>query len=156
MHNDNHIAEPESEVKPGSDLPFELGGILALDGEQHRVLAILGNRVLLASVATDRIYLEQSSDSAIGLPLRSRIAEMTAAGRVRCVPSPAAPDRAPSGLVAQIDMLDRAKVPNGAKAIAIFLHRNWTADMRERYGDHDDPATLKRWRTVARRPERRS
>ena len=47
--------------------------------------------------------------------------------------------------------LDAARVPNGTKAIAIWLHRHWDDDLVARWGPHANPHTVKKWRTDADR-----
>lgn len=53
----------------------------------------------------------------------------------------------------QCRLLDDLGVPNGVKAIDIALARHWSEDLRSVFGDHDSPATIKRWRIErARQP----
>ena len=51
----------------------------------------------------------------------------------------------------ELDLLDAAHVRNGTKAIWLWLNANWSDDLRFRFGDFDDAATIKRWRTQLRR-----
>lgn len=55
---------------------------------------------------------------------------------------------------AHCDLLDSLGVANGAKAIAIALHANWTDAHRTRFGEAANPSTVKRWRTARRRAPR--
>ena len=43
-------------------------------------------------------------------------------------------------------MLDDGGVPNGRKAIGRYLHDHWDEALVERFGEHDAPATIERWR----------
>lgn len=47
----------------------------------------------------------------------------------------------------QCDLLDAKGVPNGIKAISLTLADHWTPDLREKFGEHDNPHTIKRWRS---------
>lgn len=51
----------------------------------------------------------------------------------------------------QCAMLDRADIGNGDKAISIFMHEHWTADLVARFGPADPPRTIRHWRTRAGR-----
>ncbi len=57
-------------------------------------------------------------------------------------------------MIATCDLLDALGVPNGAKAIAIALAKHWDERLRFRYGKHDNPSTIKRWRIERSRPPR--
>lgn len=48
----------------------------------------------------------------------------------------------------QVTMLDDAAVPNGFKAISIFLFENWTGSLLERFGTYDSPHTIRNWRAT--------
>ena len=50
-------------------------------------------------------------------------------------------------MLLQCEILDDCGVPNGSKAIGIALANHWTPELRERYGEHDNPHTIKRWRS---------
>ena len=134
-----------------SELPN--GSLIAIDGVEHLVLAALGDLLMLVSVVSHHVYLVQDDAGCIMLPDRRRIGELLASGRAE-IPAPA--ERTTGAdlerLRTELTMLDAAGVPNGVKAIAIHLHRSWTPDLIARFGPHDEPATIRRWRTEARRP----
>ena len=48
--------------------------------------------------------------------------------------------------LAQCLLMDQFDVANGDKAIAIALHRHWTADLNIIFGRPDSPSSIKRWR----------
>lgn len=56
----------------------------------------------------------------------------------------------------QVLMLDDADVPNGFKAISIFLFENWTGSLLERFGPHDSPHTISNWRATRGSPGSRN
>ncbi len=55
-------------------------------------------------------------------------------------------------MLAQCDMLDDAGVPLGRKAIARHLAKHWDAALIKKYGPHDSPATIERWRAKRGHP----
>lgn len=128
------------------------GSLIAIDGVEHLVLAALGDLLMLVSVVSHHVYLVQDPAGCIMLPDRRRIADFLASGRAE-IPRPVARTARADleRMRTELTMLDAARVPNGAKAIAIHLHRSWTPDLVARFGPHDDPATIRRWRTQGRR-----
>lgn len=50
-------------------------------------------------------------------------------------------------MLAQCRLLDDHGIPNGSKAIAKALSTLWSAELQEKFGAHDNPHTVKRWRT---------
>lgn len=48
--------------------------------------------------------------------------------------------------IEEIKLLDDAGVKNGVASITDAMTHLWTPDLQAKYGDHDDPATIKRWR----------
>jgi putative transposase len=53
------------------------------------------------------------------------------------------------------DLLDENGVKNGYKAVKAGLERLWTEEIRAEWGDHDNPHTVKRWRSERGRPGER-
>ncbi len=54
----------------------------------------------------------------------------------------------------QIRLLDEERVSNGIKAISIWLHQNWTAELEACWGSYSNPSTIKGWRSQLRRGRR--
>lgn len=50
-------------------------------------------------------------------------------------------------MLIQCEILDDHGVPNGSQAIGLALADYWTPELRERYGEPDNPHTIKRWRS---------
>lgn len=57
--------------------------------------------------------------------------------------------------LAQCLLMDQFDVANGDKAIAIALHRHWTADLNIIFGRPDSPSSIKRWRAERGTPANR-
>lgn len=128
----------------------ECGALIDLLGSRHRILAVIGERVLATDVATHHPYLIQDEDGSIQLP---RLANLTAmiergeAGFAEAGVEASATDR----MRAQIELLDRAGVAQGDKAIWIHLAMHWTPTLEARFGPYDQPWKVRRWRSALRR-----
>lgn len=57
--------------------------------------------------------------------------------------------------IAQVELLDENGVKNGVKAIRTALAKLWTDELREKFGDHDNPETIRRWRAERGEPGNR-
>ncbi|MBD8736237.1 hypothetical protein [Sphingomonas sp. CFBP 13706] len=136
-----------------------VGRVVKIDGERYRALAHVDGRLLLAHVANGSIYLqEESTPGDLRMPRVAVWEDLVRSGRVEPVPTrtvasdpvpPVADTPTEKGNV-QCDLLDRAGVPNGAKAMAIWLHVNWSPSLAATYGPHDSVHTLRRWRRLRR------
>lgn len=158
MHPENVLRNAESscatENETGSprgptDRLFR-GSLIDIAGSRHRIAALVDKRVLAFDLRTHHIYLTQDADGSIQLPTVSLIRQMIDSGQA--VPAteldePSATER----MRAQIDMLDAAEVRQGDKAIWIFLTTHWTAELEARFGRHDQPWKIRRWRAALRR-----
>lgn len=139
-------------TKPSRDSSAHMapGSILNILGSPHRIVALVKKRVLAADLRTHHAFLVQDADGTIQLPRLSSLEEMIECGQA----IPASEADAPSEterMRVQIDMLDAADVRQGDKAIWIFLTANWTPSLRARFGPHDEPWKIRRWRTALRR-----
>lgn len=47
----------------------------------------------------------------------------------------------------QCTLLDDLGIPNGFKAMSIALTDHWTPELKEKFGEHDNVHTIKRWRS---------
>jgi transposase InsO family protein len=50
-------------------------------------------------------------------------------------------------MLVQCQILDDHGIKNGVKAIALGLTDHWTPELRDKFGEHDNPHTIKRWRS---------
>ena len=126
-------------------------GLYTIHRRMHRLLGRVGDRVMLIDVADHRFHLVQQEDGTIGLPSIGKVRRMLATDEMRRVdPIPAA-NVDIERLDAEVGLLEAAGVRNGEKAIAIFMHAVWDDDLRRRFGDHDEPATIRKWRTARRK-----
>ena len=50
-------------------------------------------------------------------------------------------------MLVQCELLDDHGVPNGAQAIQLAMPDLWTDQLREQFGEHSNPHTIKRWRS---------
>ncbi|MET4133787.1 putative transposase [Porphyrobacter sp. MBR-155] len=57
--------------------------------------------------------------------------------------------------MAQVILLDENGIANGVNAITKGLAKLWTPDLKAKFGDHDEPATIKRWRAERGEPGNR-
>ncbi len=64
-------------------------------------------------------------------------------------------DPAAAKMMAQVVLLDEKGVPNGIKAMAKALAEHWPGEFEDKFGPHDKPATIKRWRTERGTPGNR-
>jgi hypothetical protein len=137
-----------------------VGSVVRIDGERYRVLAHIDGRLLLAHVANGSIYLQQEDTSGdLRIPPVAVWQDLVRSGRAEPVPSrtvasdpdPPVPDTPTEKVGLQCDLLDRAGVANGAKAMAIWLHANWGPSLEATYGPHDSVHTLRRWRRLRRK-----
>ena len=66
---------------------------------------------------------------------------------------PLEPDAAK--MLAQVLLLDEHGVPNGVKAIEKALAKRWKGEFVTKFGEHDKPITIKRWRSERGTPGNR-
>lgn len=151
-------------VPEDDEIEASQGSLIRIDGELHHVLALLDQRVLMAHVATGRLYIAPDEIGIVGLPTKKRVRELVATGRatlVDCVDHPVEAEestprkrREIEKINAQCDLLSEAGISNGSKAMSIFLHANWRGHLIDRFGPHSPVDTLKRWRTLrSRKPQ---
>lgn len=57
--------------------------------------------------------------------------------------------------LAQVLLLDEKGVPNGILAMQTALAKHWPGELEEKFGPHDSPATIKRWRSERGSPGNR-
>ena len=126
------------------------GSILEIFGVGHRILAVVRKRVFAADLTSHHIYLEQDVDGSIQLPTVASIGRMIELGQAVPVIGNVEPS-ATERMRKQIEMLDAAQVPQGDKAIWIFLANNWTPTLEAQFGRHDEPWKIRRWRAALRK-----
>ncbi len=133
----------------GSDVQPE--DLFAVNGRPHRRLAVVALAVILSDVVTHHIYLIQHPDGRIGPPDSEQFDRMIDAGQITRIGPPPRDDDGVERMRVELAILDAAGVRNGEKAIWLHLDAVWGEDLRRRYGDFDDPATIRRWRTTHRK-----
>lgn len=142
-------ARPECEF--GSDYVPAPGALIDIHGVRYRLLAYVNDRVLLTNAANHNPWLVQEADGSIQLPMETRLSEMLSTGVARGV-EVVGPDFTPTEkLRYEIDLLDANDVRQGDKSIWVFLVKAWTPDLVDRFGPHDDPWRIRRWRAALRK-----
>ncbi len=138
--------------------PF--GTIFKIWNQPLRLVGIAKDRLVIAHASSPfGLFLVPDLDGTPGLMTVSYFTELSRSGQVEVEkPSNARPQKAtdPVRLAAErlrteCDMLDAAGVRNGSKSIDMFIHANWTADLRSRYGEPDNCHTIRRWRSKRKR-----
>lgn len=131
-------------------LSLVLNALYLVHGRAHRLLTMNASGVILIDVDTHHIYMVGQEGGAIGLPPPSHVERMFAAGEIinfeRGLPAPDEIAR----MDFEITLLEEAKVRNGEKAIWLHLSSVWTDELRRRFGEFDEPSTIRRWRTARR------
>jgi hypothetical protein len=137
--------------EPGkSDGRPAVGSLVDLHTVRHRLVAYVARRVLMIDLRVHVPWLIQDRNGSIQLPTTVRMLEMMRSGEARLVED-ATPDFTPTEkLRFQIDMLDAHGIRQGDKTIWQFLARAWTPDLVARFGPHDDPWRIRRWRAALR------
>ncbi|MFN3725451.1 MAG: hypothetical protein ACK4SZ_04020 [Allosphingosinicella sp.] len=83
-------------------------------------------------------------------------ADAPPAKRRRKVAGPDLPlDPAAAKMLAQVLLMDEKDVPNGIKAMEKALAKHWPGEFEERFGPHDKPTTIRRWRATRGTPGNR-
>lgn len=153
-------AAPTPKSEGGVRLPAE-GAAVRLDGQLHRILALMDTRILALHVASHAMYVVRDAEGGVALPDFAHWAEMTRLGRATIVPGTtpgevlddgSTGDPAPSEKVhVECEMLAAAGVPMGHKAMAIWLAAHWSPALRARFGEHTNVHTLRFWRRFRKR-----
>lgn len=123
---------------------------LRLGTVRLRTIGSFRQSLLLAHVDPPyALFLFPDESGVPALLTKTRCAELVREGVAEVLPSSMLahePLDPTEKLSVQMDLLDAAGVANGTKSIQIWLHRNWTPDLRQRRGDHDNAHTIRRWR----------
>lgn len=135
----------------GADEIPPVGAVVVINTVPHRTIAYFNDRALLTDLKTHHPWLTQDDDGSLQLPKEVLLKQMVQSGVVR----PAegfGPDISPTEkLKFVIDLLDQHRVRQGDKSIWQFLTKAWTPDLVERFGPHDDPWRIRRWRAALRK-----
>lgn len=127
-----------------------VGSLVDLHTVRHRLVAYIARRVLLTDLRVHAAYLLQDRNGSLQLPTTVRMLEMIRSGEARLVED-MTPDFTPTEkLRFQIDMLDANGIRQGDKAIWQYLAAAWTPALVARFGPHDDPWRIRRWRAALR------
>jgi hypothetical protein len=123
---------------------------VCIGGSWLRGIGYIEDLILLMHVRPPyQLFLYPTEAGAPAHLTKKRLAQLLEAGVALVVPLSIDEEEsdATERLIATCDLLDAAGVKNGAKAIDIWLHANWSADLMRRYGHFDNAHTIKRWRS---------
>jgi len=135
--------QPITLPKPGTFINIRAVG--------YRLLAYVSGRALLTGAMNHHPWLEQDEDGSLQLPKDTRLLEMLRTGEANLADRVEPAFTHTEKLRVEIDLLNANAVRQGDKAIAQFLARHWTPDLIERFGPHDDPCRIRRWRADLRK-----
>ncbi len=153
-------AAPTPQSEGGVRLPAE-GAAVRLDGQLHRILALMDTRILALHVASHAMYVVRDAQGGVALLDFDHWAEMVRLGRASIVPGTTPGEThddvskggpAPFEKIhTECEMLEAAGVPLGHKAMAIWLAAHWSPELRARFGEHTNVHTLRSWRRFRKR-----
>ena len=146
---------------------YPVGTIINLDGRPHRPPTYpIPGRLMLMDCHTGQPFLIPDGQGGTAMPTEDDFDRLIIDGRVEVVfPENVVASRLlaataefdmsdleaiDTGLrktLAQVEVLDSNGVKNGVKAITDGLDKHWTPELREKFGDPDNPHTIKRWRS---------
>lgn len=136
-----------SDAHRGCAAPPPPMSAVRIHGCSLRVLGHAADKLVIASTAPPfSLFLLPDKDGVPALVSFDLFERLRMEGAAETASTPAVPRTGGvEKLMVQLDMLQAAEVPLGTKAIAIWMHRNWSADLAARYGEPDSPHTLRRW-----------
>ena len=164
------MSAPEEELPP---LNLHPEAVIEIRGAPHKLLpGPVPGRLVLLNGRTGMPYMTEDEDGERGLLTPAGFDEMLRTGDIVIVDPPSAIaarrlaasaewtveeieeeiDPAARKRLVECEVLDDAGVPNGAKAIAEALARLWTPELAGKYGEADNPHTIKRWRSERGKP----
>ena len=138
----------------GEALP-DPGALVDIHSVRHRLLAFVGRRALLTDLRTHHVWLIADASGILQLPTKARLLDMLRSGQAQLIESIGPTFTPTEKLQFEIDLLDAHGVRQGDKAIWRFLAQHWTPDLVARFGPHDDPWRIRRWRADLRNAEQR-
>lgn len=150
---------------------FPANSVVPVDGTSYEYRGHMDGRLQLVDPTTGAVYaapdalgvlrpidddqfahlLEANRASIVRKPSQDRVRHMNDVSQWTIAQAMAIDPNAARMLV-QCRMLDDAGVPYGRKAISRHLAKHWDADHVEKYGPHDPPATIERWRSQRGHP----
>lgn len=144
---------------------FQSNANIELDGIRHQFKGRASGRLELIDPVTGDCFCAPDENGVLRPITDEQFEDLLRAGRAKVLKRGSAdPKRAENDLaewtieqaslldpqvpkkLVQCQMLDDVGVPNGRKAIAIFLAEHWKEKFVAKWGDHDAPATIERWR----------
>lgn len=153
---------------------FQKDQFVEIYGADYKPSDMPGDRVMLLHTVTGAPFVCPDENGVVGLPSQETFNRMLhdreATVHTRPSPNPAALRAAASQatvaqvmktdpyvekMLAQVEILDEAGVPNGDKAISNHLAKHWTEKLRNQHGAHDPARTIRRWRVQRGAPGRR-
>ena len=140
-------------LRPGEPCeppPPPCGSEVRVRSSHLRLVGTAGSKLILShSTPPYGLYLVPDFEGCPSLMTNVQWSELVRRGEAEVLPAFEKRVDAPNPvrkLIMQVDLLDAAGVANGAKAIAIWLHRNWTPDLVATWGPHDNVHTIRKWR----------
>lgn len=129
----------------GETIPGRVHLMHLHSGEPYRVTGPDGHLELLTPAAYDELLLEgrlivREPESAI---LARKIASNAEWDMADCE----ALDPDARKMLVQCQILDDHGIKNGVLAITNGLTDHWTSELREKFGEHSNPHTVRRWRS---------
>lgn len=145
---------------------YPAGTILNIDDRPHQPPASnIPGRLMMMDCNTGQPFLIPDGKGGTVLPTDDDYDRLVIEGRIEVVvPANVIPARALAGVaewdmsdleaidpgirkvIAQVELLDENGVKNGVKAIREGMARLWSDELKAKFGDHDEPITIKRWR----------
>lgn len=164
---------PKNTVLPPYNLP--VGTIISIDGRPHqRPTRPIPDRLSMIDCHTGQPFLVPDGKGGTAFPTEDDYDNLLREGRLEIVlPENVIASRALAAkaewdmsdleaidpgirkTIAQITLLDENGVKNGVGAICNALKTLWTPELKKEFGDHDQPATIKRWRAERGEPGNR-
>lgn len=139
------------ETACGPERSPTVGSLLSIRHAIHRLVAVIGDRMLLIDVTTHHVFMIQEADGSIQLPTVAAVARMIARGEAETVPESGDPASPTARMQEQIRVLDANDAKQGDKAIWLCLRAHWTPALRARFGPPDEPWKIRRWRAALRK-----
>lgn len=163
-------------TRPLPPYNFPAGTIIAIDGRPYqRPTHPVPGRLLMQDCHTGQPFLVPDGRGGTEFPTEDDFDNLLIEGRLQIVlPQKIVASRALAAkaewdlsdleaidpgirkTMAQVKLLDDNGIKNGLKAITKGLAELWTPELQAEFGDHDKPATIKRWRGERGEPGNRS
>lgn len=162
-----------------TDLPnynYPPGTLILIDGRPHKWLGMpIPGRIHLMCCTSAQPFVCPDATGEVGMPTPDIYDQLSIDGRIEIqLPANVVASRKLAAtaewdiedcekldpkvgaMLAQCVVLDTNGVKNGIKAVTAGLQKYWTGDLVERFGEADNPHTVKRWRSERGEPGART